>query len=80
MTEAVPYYTKDVIDARFDGLRHEVRADIAILRTEVKGDIADLRTDMTSRISELSAQVRMWGLGLGLVMPMFTLIVGKLWH
>ena len=80
MSESVPYYTRDVIDARFDALRHEVRADIATLRTELKGDIADVK----ARVGELSAQMKMWTLGMGLVMglvtPFLTVILIKLWR
>ncbi len=63
MSEAT-YYSKDVIDARFEALRHEVRADIAVVRVE---------------IAALSAQVKTYGLAIALAMPMTTVILGKLW-
>lgn len=76
MSEAVPYYSRDVVDARFEVLRHEVRADIATLRTELKGDIADVK----AKVGELSAQMKMWALGMGLLTPLLTVILTKLWR
>ena len=67
MSEAIPY-AREVIDARFEALRVEVRADIAEQIGTVRREVA-----------ELSGQIRVWVLGLGLLMPLITLVISKVW-
>lgn len=50
------------IDLRFDGLRGELKGDIAELRTELKGDIGTLHTRLDSLDRDVQAITnRMWG-------------------
>ena len=73
-------YSRGIVDARFEAIRHEWRADLAheigTLRHEMAVEFGTMKRDF----ADLAAQVRMWGFGLALVIPVVTLIINKLWH
>jgi len=46
------------LDMKVDGLRTELKGDIAGLRTELKGDIAGLRTELKGDIAGLRKELK----------------------